>query len=110
MARCDPEKTASRKLPEKIGYTREGNPREIGIIHKDEKGNPIWSDAYEYSKITGKEYPWACNMRLRMTAGFFSVSVTCTCYEAAIFRVNCRRLNGVVMREYHGESIHTGDV
>jgi [ribosomal protein S5]-alanine N-acetyltransferase len=51
MARCNPENIASWKLLEKNGFTREGHFLKGGFIHKDDIGNPIWSDVYEYSKL-----------------------------------------------------------
>ena len=51
MARCNPDNTASWKLLEKIGYIREGHFKKCGFVHKDNNGHPIWTDAYEYSKI-----------------------------------------------------------
>jgi RimJ/RimL family protein N-acetyltransferase len=55
MARCNPENQASWKLLEQIGFMREGYFRKAGCIHNDDKGNPIWNDVYEYSKIEGGE-------------------------------------------------------
>lgn len=51
MARCNPENTASWKLLEKIGFTREGYFRKTGFVHTDDRGAPIWTDVYEYSKL-----------------------------------------------------------
>ena len=51
MARCNPQNTASWRLLERVGYVREGHFKKYGFVHKDERGNPIWTDAYEYSKI-----------------------------------------------------------
>lgn len=51
MARCNPDNTASWKLLEKIGFKREGHFKKYAFIHKDDNGNPIWTDAYEYSKV-----------------------------------------------------------
>ncbi|HEY5156479.1 MAG TPA: GNAT family N-acetyltransferase [Anaerolineales bacterium] len=51
MARCNPENPASWKLLEKIGFTREGHFRKNNFFRKDERGNPIWFDAYEYSML-----------------------------------------------------------
>jgi RimJ/RimL family protein N-acetyltransferase len=51
MARCNPDNIASWKLLEKIGYIREGYFKKYGFVHRDDDGNPIWTDAYEYSKI-----------------------------------------------------------
>jgi ribosomal-protein-alanine N-acetyltransferase len=51
MARCNPKNDASWKLLERIGCKREGHFKEYGFIHKDNNGNPIWTDAYEYSML-----------------------------------------------------------
>ena len=51
MARCNPENTASWKLLEKIGFVREGHFRKCGFVHRHHDGSPIWTDAYEYSKL-----------------------------------------------------------
>ena len=51
MARCNPDNVASWKLLEKIGYKREGYFKKYGFVHRDDNGNPIWTDAYEYSRI-----------------------------------------------------------
>jgi ribosomal-protein-alanine N-acetyltransferase len=51
MARCNTENTASWRLLERIGYVREGYFRKCGFLQKDEGGNPIWTDAFEYSKL-----------------------------------------------------------
>ena len=51
MARCNPENVASWKLLERIGLKREGHFAKYGFTHKDESGNPIWTDAYEYSIV-----------------------------------------------------------
>jgi ribosomal-protein-alanine N-acetyltransferase len=49
MARCNPENPASWKLLEKIGFIREGHFRKYGFFRRDESGQPLWFDAYEYS-------------------------------------------------------------
>jgi len=51
MARCNPDNIASWKLLEKIGFKREGYFEKFGFVHRDDNGNPIWTDAYEYSRI-----------------------------------------------------------
>lgn len=51
MARCNPDNTASWRLLERIGYVREGHFREYGFVHRDGNGDPIWTDAYEYSRV-----------------------------------------------------------
>jgi ribosomal-protein-alanine N-acetyltransferase len=56
MARCDPANPSSWKLLERIGFTREGHYRKAGCIHKDEKGDPIWNDVYEYSMLEDDNY------------------------------------------------------
>ena len=49
MARCNPENPASWKLSEKIGFRREGHFKQCDSFRKDNKGKPIWHDAYEYA-------------------------------------------------------------
>ncbi|PKN99117.1 MAG: GNAT family N-acetyltransferase [Chloroflexi bacterium HGW-Chloroflexi-4] len=51
MARCDQKNPASWKLLEKIGFTREGAFKQVAYFRTDEAGNPIWVDAFEYSKL-----------------------------------------------------------
>lgn len=51
MARCNPENTASWKLLEKIGFNREAYFRSYHFFRKDEAGSPLWTDAYEYSRL-----------------------------------------------------------
>jgi len=51
MARCNPENPASWKLLERIGFRREGHFKKFDSFRKDENGNPIWHDAYEYALI-----------------------------------------------------------
>lgn len=51
MARCDQKNPASWKLLEKIGFTREGTFKQFAFFRMNEVGNPIWIDAYEYSKL-----------------------------------------------------------
>jgi ribosomal-protein-alanine N-acetyltransferase len=51
MARCNPENIASWKLLEKAGFVREGFFKQYAFFHRDERGLPIWTDAYEYSLL-----------------------------------------------------------
>ena len=51
MARCNPQNIASWRLLERIGFTREGYFREHSFMHRDESGKPMWTDAYEYSRL-----------------------------------------------------------
>jgi RimJ/RimL family protein N-acetyltransferase len=60
MARCDPRNEASWRLLERIGFRREGHFRKYGFVHRDERGDPIWTDAYEYSKLA-TDPPGAAN-------------------------------------------------
>jgi [ribosomal protein S5]-alanine N-acetyltransferase len=51
MARCDQLNPASWKLLEKIGFTREGAFKQFAFFRFNEVGDPIWIDAFEYSKL-----------------------------------------------------------
>jgi [ribosomal protein S5]-alanine N-acetyltransferase len=51
MARCNPENVASWKLLEKTGFRREGHFRKCAFFRRDADGQPIWTDAYEYSRL-----------------------------------------------------------
>ena len=55
VAMCNPLNTASWRLLERLGMRREGHLKQNIYFKKDEKGNPIWSDTYEYS-ILKDEY------------------------------------------------------
>ena len=50
-AECDPENSASWRLFESLGFTREAHFRENVYFWKDEEGNPIWKDTYVYSLL-----------------------------------------------------------
>ncbi len=49
LARCDPENVASWRLLEKVGFIREGHFKQNHFFNRDENGNPLWRDAYEYA-------------------------------------------------------------
>ena len=51
MARCNPKNTPSWKLLEGIGFIREAHFRKYGFFKRDDDGQPIWHDAYEYSML-----------------------------------------------------------
>ena len=51
MARCNLENIASWKLLERVGFIREGHFRKYAFFHRNERGQPIWTDAYEYSML-----------------------------------------------------------
>ncbi|MBK1812846.1 GNAT family N-acetyltransferase [Clostridium sp. YIM B02505] len=55
IANCDPKNIPSWKLLERVGMRREGNLLQNVFFFKDEEGNPIWKDTYEYG-ILKTEY------------------------------------------------------
>ncbi len=54
-ANCDPLNSASWKLLERLGFTREGHLHKDIYFRKDKNGNPIWKDTYIYSKLNDKQ-------------------------------------------------------
>ena len=48
-AQCDPRNLPSRKLLEKMGMRREGHFIQNIYFRKDENGEPIWKDTFEYA-------------------------------------------------------------
>lgn len=56
-AECDPENTACWQLLERIGFTREAHLRQNVYFDKDENGNPIWKDTYQYALLNPGEKP-----------------------------------------------------
>lgn len=48
-AECAPQNTASWKLLEKVGMTREAHFKKNVSVHQDEKGYPIYLDTYVYA-------------------------------------------------------------
>lgn len=51
IAMCNPENTSSWKLMERLGLKREGHLRKNIFFFKDENGEPIWQDTYEYGML-----------------------------------------------------------
>ena len=49
IAMCNPLNTASWKLLERLNMRREGHLLKNTWFFKDENGNPIWQDTYEYA-------------------------------------------------------------
>lgn len=49
IAMCNPLNEPSWKLLERLGLRREGHLIKNIYFKKDENGNPIWSDTYEYA-------------------------------------------------------------
>lgn len=50
-ALCNPENEASWHLMERVGMRREGTLKKNVYFWKDEQGNPIWQDTYEYGLL-----------------------------------------------------------
>jgi RimJ/RimL family protein N-acetyltransferase len=49
MANCSPQNTASWRLLERLGMRREGHFRQKVFFFRDEEGQPLWLDTYEYA-------------------------------------------------------------
>lgn len=49
VAMCNPLNTASWKLLERLGMRREGHHIKNAWFFRDDHGNPIWHDTYEYA-------------------------------------------------------------
>lgn len=56
IAMCNPENTASWRLMERLGMRREGHLRRNIWFSRDEAGQPLWQDTYEYA-ILREEFP-----------------------------------------------------
>ena len=54
-AECDRENTASWKLLEHIGMTREAHFRQNIWFYKDAQGFPVWKDTYVYAILAGEK-------------------------------------------------------
>lgn len=54
IARCNPLNVPSWKLLERLGLRREGHLVQNIWFKKDEKGNPIWVDTYEYGILASE--------------------------------------------------------
>ena len=50
-AMCNPLNTQSWKLLERLGFRREGHLIQNIHFKKDENGNPVWLDTYEYAVL-----------------------------------------------------------
>ncbi len=55
IAMCNPKNQPSWRLLEGLNMRREGHLRKNIFFKKDEGGNPIWNDTYEYG-ILAEEY------------------------------------------------------
>ena len=49
IANCNPNNTPSWKLLEKIGMRKEGFFKKKDFFRRDEKGNPLWLNCYQYA-------------------------------------------------------------
>jgi ribosomal-protein-alanine N-acetyltransferase len=49
---CNPINSASWKLMERLGMRREGHFMQKAFFKRDEKGEPMWHDAYEYAILS----------------------------------------------------------
>ncbi|QUI25422.1 GNAT family N-acetyltransferase [Vallitalea pronyensis] len=56
FAKCNPDNTPSWKLLERLSMEREGCSMKRVCFIKDEKGQPIWWDEYQYA-ILQEEWP-----------------------------------------------------
>ena len=48
---CSRENTASWRVLEKCGMTREGLRRKNAFFRKDKDGRPVWQDSYQYAVL-----------------------------------------------------------
>lgn len=53
-AYCDPGNPASWHVLEKLGMRREGHFREKAFFRRDERGEPLWHDAYAYGMLASE--------------------------------------------------------
>ena len=51
IAMCDPCNPASWKLMERLGMRREGEWKKNVFFFRDENGNPLWKDTYQYAVL-----------------------------------------------------------
>ncbi|MGN0479123.1 MAG: GNAT family N-acetyltransferase [Hominenteromicrobium sp.] len=51
IAMCNPENAHSWRLLERLGFRREGHLRQNIWFFRDDDGEPIWQDTYEYGLL-----------------------------------------------------------
>ncbi len=51
IARCNPQNEKSWRLLERLGLRREGHLKQNVFFWRDENGQPIWKDTYEYAML-----------------------------------------------------------
>jgi ribosomal-protein-alanine N-acetyltransferase len=49
VAHCDPENPRSWALLERLSMRREDRLRQAAFFHRDEEGEPLWHDSFEYA-------------------------------------------------------------
>ena len=54
IAMCNPQNERSWRLMEKLRMRREGHLMQNIYFKKDQKGNPIWLDTYEYAVLASE--------------------------------------------------------
>ena len=54
IANCDPKNKKSWKLLERLNMEREGKFRQKAFFRKNDKGEPMWHDAYSYGLLGGE--------------------------------------------------------
>lgn len=57
IALCNPENSASWRLLERLHMRREGHLKRNIFFKRDENGDPVWQDTYEYG-ILAEEWVW----------------------------------------------------
>ena len=56
VAMCNPLNEPSWRLLERLNFRREGHLRNSHYFKKDQNGEPVWADTYEYA-ILAEEWP-----------------------------------------------------
>jgi RimJ/RimL family protein N-acetyltransferase len=51
VAMCDPGNPPSWRLLERLSMRREGHFRQFAFFRRDERGEPLWHDAYQYALL-----------------------------------------------------------
>lgn len=62
FAKCNPDNVPSWKLLERLSMRREGCSLKRVSFIKDEKGQPIWWDEYQYAILKEEWVPFPCIM------------------------------------------------
>lgn len=54
VARCNPDNDRSWRLLERVGLRREAHQRQNVFFKRDQDGNPVWLDTYEYAILASE--------------------------------------------------------